>query len=144
MRSKLIFCLVLGLATALYGKEPKHYQRGKLLQMDSVPCSAAKDAPSLAGDLVASDSGNKTQEGLCQEYVLQAERVIYRIRPKNEKNPVLLPIGEEAQFSLVKERMMLRVEELGDKEREYIVLSISPRSDASSADAAPTRLNHLQ
>ena len=137
---------MLGLASAAYAKEPKPYQTGKLLQMDSVQCGMAeKDAKSFAGEMLGTDSGSKkTHELLCQEYVLQAERVIYRIRPRDEKHPVLLPVGERAQFRLQKDKMLLRVEDLDSKEREYIVVSMTPRSDSSTADATPSRLNHLQ
>ena len=146
MRSKWMMCVILGLASAACAKEPKPYQTGKLLQMDSVPCGTAeKDAKSFAGEMLGTDSGSKkTQEVLCQEYVLQAARVIYRIRPRDEKHPVLLPVGEQAQFRLQKDKMMLRVEDLDGKEREYIVVSMTPRADSSTADAAPSRLNHLQ
>jgi hypothetical protein len=40
--------------------------------------------------------------------------------------------------------MLMRVEDLDNKKREYVVVSMTPRSDASTADASPTRLNHLQ
>jgi hypothetical protein len=146
MRFKWMLCVVLGLASAAYAKDPKPYQTGKLLQMDSVKCGTAeKDAQSFAGEMLGTDSGNKkTQEVLCQEYVLQAERVIYRIRPRDQKHPVLLPVGGQAQFRLQKDKMLLRVEDLDSKEREYIVVSMSPRSDNTAADATPPRLNHLQ
>jgi hypothetical protein len=146
MRSKLMLCIVLGMVSAAYAKDPKAYQTGKLLQMDSVSCGMAeKDAKSFAGEMLGTDSGSKkTQEVLCQEYVLQAERVIYRIRPRDEKHPVLLPVGEQAQFRLQKDKMLLRVEDLDSKEREYVVVSMTPRSDSTAADATPARLNHLQ
>jgi len=146
MRSKLMLCVVLGLASAACAKDPKPYQTGKLLQMDSVQCGMAeKDGKSFAGEMLGTDSGSKkTHELLCQEYVVQAERVIYRIRPRDEKHPVLLPVGEQAQFRLQKDKMLLRVEDLDSKEREYIVVSMSPRSDSNTAQAAPTRPNHLQ
>jgi hypothetical protein len=146
MRFKLMLCVVLGLASAAYAKDPKAYQTGKLLQMDSVQCGMAeKEGKSFAGEMLGTDSGSKkTQELLCQEYVLQSERVIYRIRPRDEKHPVLLPVGEQAQFRLQKDKMLLRVEDLDSKEREYIVVSMTPRSDGSTADATPSRLNHLQ
>ena len=146
MRSKLMLCVVLGLASAAYAKDPKTYQTGKLLQMDSVQCGMAeKEAKSFAGEMLGTDSGSKkTHELLCQEYVVQAERVIYRIRPRDEKHPVLLPVGEQAQFRLQKDKMLLRVEDLDSKEREYIVVSMTPRSDSTAADAAPSRPNHLQ
>jgi hypothetical protein len=146
MRSKWMLCVVLGLASAAFAKEPKPYQTGKLLQMDSVQCGTAeKNSISVAGEMLGTDSGSKkTQEVLCQEYVLQAERVIYRIRPRDEKHPVLLPVGEQAQFRLQKDKMLLRMEDLDSKEREYIVVSMTPRSDSTSADASPSRVNHLQ
>jgi hypothetical protein len=146
MRSKMGLCILLGLASAAFAKDPKPYQSGKLLQMDSVQCGMAeKDAKSFAGEMLGTDSGNKkTQEVLCQEYVLQAERVIYRIRPRDEKHPVLLPVGERAQFRLLKDKMLLRVEDLDSKEREYIVVSMTPRSDSDTADASPAHLDHLQ
>jgi len=146
MRSKLSILLVLALASSAYAKDPKHYQSGKLLQMDSVQCGMAeKDAKSFTGEILGTDSGNKkTQEVLCQEYVLQAEKVIYRIRPRDEKHPVLLPVGADAQFRLQKDKMLLQVEDLDGKEREYVVVSMTPRSDSNSADASASRINHLQ
>jgi hypothetical protein len=146
MRSKFMLCVVLGVASAAYAKEPKPYQTGKLMQMDSVACGTAeKDAKSVAGEIIGTDSGTrKTQELLCQEYVLQSERTIYRIRPRDEKHPVLLPVGDQAQFRLEKDKMILRVEDLDNKDRDYIVVSMTPRSDSSSANAAPASLNHLQ
>ena len=94
--------------------------------------------------MLGTDSGSKkTKELLCQEYVLQAEKVIYRIRPRDEKHPSLLPIGEQAQFRLEKDKILLRVEDLDDKEREYIVVSMTPRSDSSTADAG-SRPTHVQ
>jgi hypothetical protein len=146
MRFKWMLCVALGLASMAYAKDPKSYQTGKLLQMDSAQCGMAeKDAKSFAGEMLGTDSGNKkTQEVLCQEYVLQGERVIYRIRPRDEKHPVLLPVGEQAQFRLQKDKMLLRVEDLDSKEREYIVVSMTPRSESSTADGAASRSNHLQ
>jgi hypothetical protein len=146
MRSKWMLCIVLGVASAALAKDPKPYQTGKLLQMDSVQCGMAeKNSTSVAGEMLGTDSGSKkTQEALCQEYELQSERVIYRIRPRDEKHPVLLPVGEQAQFRLQKDKMLLRVEDLDSKEREYIVVSMAPRTESTSADATPSRVNHLQ
>ena len=133
------------LAAPAFAKEPKAYQSGKLLQMDSVNCGMEeKDAKSFTGEIIGTDSGHKkTQELVCQEYVLQAEKVIYRIRPRDRKHPLLLPVGERAQFRLEKDKLRLRMEALDNKEREYVTVSMTPRAD-STADANPTRLNHLQ
>ncbi len=146
MRSKLMLWVVASLATAAFAKDPKPYQTGKLVQMESVPCGTAeKDSTSVAGEVLGTDSGSKkTHELLCQEYVVQSERVMYRIRPRDEKHPLLLPVGERAQFRLQKDLMLLRVEDLDSKERAYTVVSMTPRSDSTAADATPSRLNHLQ
>jgi hypothetical protein len=146
MRSTWLLCVVFGMAAAAFAKDPQPYQTGKLVQMDSVQCGVTeKDSQSLASQMLGTDSGSKqTQQLLCQEYVLQADRVTYRIRPRDQKHPALLPVGEPAQFRLQKDKMLLRMESLDSKEHEYIVVSMAPRSDSSSADATPTRLNHLQ
>jgi len=145
MDYKSIVLVSILLAGAAYAKEPKAYQSGKVLQMDSVKCGTdEKDAQSFASEVIGNDSGHKkTQELLCQEYVIQAEKVVYRVRPKDSKHAVLLPVSDRAQFRLEKNKMLLRVEDLDSKEREYIVVSMTPRSD-TAADATPAHLNHLQ
>jgi hypothetical protein len=135
------YCFTLGvvlLASAAYGKEPKPYHSGKLLQMESVACGVDENSgKTFAGEVLGTDSAHKkTHELLCQEYVLQSDKVIYRIRPRDEKHPVLLPVGEQAQFRMEKDKMVLRVEDMDSKDREYIVVSMTPREDSSSEKAA--------
>lgn len=122
-------CLLL--AGVCSAKEHDDYQKGTLLRMDSAPCGMQeKGGKSMTGEILGTDSqSKKTKEVLCQEYVLQAEKVIYRIRPNDDKHPVLLPIGETAQFRLHKDKLILKVAESDDKEREYIVVSMAPRED---------------
>jgi hypothetical protein len=126
MRYKALVLASILLAATAYGKEPKAYQSGKLVQMDAVNCGA-----------------QKTQEPLCQEYLLQSDKVDYRIRPRDTKHPVLLPVGEQAQFRLEKGKMLVRVQYLDDKDRDYVVVSTTPRSE-STADSRSVHLNHLQ
>jgi hypothetical protein len=133
MHCKSILFASLLLAATAYAKEPKAYQDGKLLQMESVQCGSNENAKK-----------GKTQDLLCQEYVVQTDQVVYRVRPKDEKHPVLLPIGQNAQFRLEKNMMLLGVEGSDGKEREYLVVSVKPRGDSTAADATPARLNHLQ
>ena len=120
MRYKALVLASILWATAAYGEEPKAYQSGKLVQMDAVSCGA-----------------HKALEPLCQEYLLQTDKVDYRIRARNTKHPVLLPVGEQAQFRLEKSKMLVRVEYLDNKEREYNIVSVAPRS-AKSWAAVPT------
>jgi hypothetical protein len=145
MRYRSLVLASIVLAATAYAKEPKAYQSGTLLQMDSVKCGVdEKDAKSFTGEMIGTDSGHKkTEELLCQEYVLQTDKMVYRIRPKDAKHPALLPVGEQAQFRLDKDKLVLLVESLDSKEREYTVVSMTPRTD-STADASPVRPNHLQ
>ena len=124
------------LATIAQAKEPKAHETGTLLQMDSAECGVDENSgKSVVGELVGTDSAHKKSKALlCQEYLLQSDRVIYRIRPRDDKHPVLLPVGEKAQFRIQKDKMLLRVEDVDDKEREYNVVSMTPRAERNSAD----------
>lgn len=129
---------VVVLASMAYAKDSKPFQHGKLLQMDSVACGVDENSgKSLAGEMLGTDSAHKkTHELLCQEYLLQTDKVIYRVRPRDDKHPVLLPVGAEAQFRLQKDKMVLRVEDLDDKDRDYVVVSMTPRDDSGSSEKA--------
>jgi hypothetical protein len=138
MRLKFALAIFL-LATVAQAKEPRHYESGKLMKMQSVKCGTdEKNGKSLAGEMIGTDSAHmKTRELLCQQYALQTDTLVYTIQPKDEKHPALLPVGEKAQFRLDKDKMLLRVEDLDDKEREYIVVSMVPRdSDDTTVSAA--------
>lgn len=116
-------------APAAYARTQRHYDSGVLLQMDSVPCGVDENSgKSFVGEMIGTDSAHKKQhELLCQEYLLQSETVIYRIRPRDEKHPALLPVGGKAQFRIEKDKMILRVEDGDDKDRPYSVVSMTPR-----------------
>jgi|SRR5581483_4375758 len=132
--NKLALFLILG-ATAVYAKDQRAHESGTLLQMDSVECGTdRKSGKSFAGEMLGTDSAHqKTHMLLCQEYLMQTDRIIYRIRPKDDKHPVLLPVGSKAQFRMDKDKMKLRVEDLDDKERDYFVVSMTPRAEHTQA-----------
>ncbi len=140
MNKTILIGLLLGAACAAQAKDKPAYDKGTLVQMDSTPCGyAEKNGKSVAGEILGTDNQHKkTQEVLCQEYILQTDRIIYRIRPKDDKHPILLPIGESAEFRLHKDKLLLRVPEMDDKEREYIVVSMTPRAEASTNKSAST------
>jgi len=120
-------------------------ERPRLSKRDSAAdgLGVVRDAGKGIEVLDRRDSGyrraeQEDQEMLCQEYVLQAERVVYRIRPKDDKHPVLLPIGGNGGNSGIhKDKLILKVAEgADDKEREYIVVSMTPRQDAPAQQRA--------
>jgi hypothetical protein len=138
MNSKWILCALAAvtLSSLAYGKDPAPYQSGKLLQMNSVRCGTAqKSDTSALGEIIGTDDrSTKTQDVLCQEYVLETDSVVYRIRPRDEKHPDLLPIGTMAQFRIEKDKLILRAAGT-DKERQYLVVSVMPHSGADTASA---------
>jgi len=139
MKNVLIFSGLLMFVLSAQAKE-KSYEKGVLLQMESSSCgSAEKGSKTIVGEILGTDGEHKnTQELLCQEYVLRADRVIYRIRPKDDKHPILLPIGETADFRIDKDKLILRVPEMNDKVHEYSVVSITPRTDVQDPRAPKT------
>ncbi|MGH9502591.1 MAG: hypothetical protein ACRD20_07045 [Terriglobales bacterium] len=133
MKAKILITAIL-LASLAQAKQPRAHQTGTLLQMDSAECGVDENSgKSFVGEMVGTDSAHKkTHALLCQEYLLQSDTVIYRIRPRDEKHPVLLPVGQKAQFRIQKDKMLLQVEDVDDKEREYSVVSMTPRRDGTA------------
>lgn len=137
-KTALIAIALLASAALASAKDRPAYEKGKLVSMESVSCGYAENSgKSVSGEILGTDSAKKqTKEVLCQEYVLEGQHIIYRIRPKDDKHPVLLPVGEAAEFRIQKDKLLLRVPEGDGKEREYTVLSMTPRADdANSASA---------
>lgn len=141
MKTPILTAVFLFAAVSSFAKDRPAYEKGVLLQMDSTTCGyAEKDGKTLAGEIFGTDGQHKkTQETLCQEYILRSDRVTYRIRPKDDKHPVLLPIGETAEFRIHKDKLLLRVPEMEDKEREYVVVAMTPRTDVAENRAASAR-----
>jgi len=141
MRIGTVAILVFATTMSVQAKDAPAYEKGVLIQMESSSCGyAEKDGKTIAGEIFGTDGQHKnTKVVMCQEYVLQTERVTYRIRPKDDKHPVLLPVGETAQFRIHKDKLLLRVPEADGKEREYFVLSMTPRSDVAVASKPSAR-----
>lgn len=137
-----VFCGILLASLAAVAKDGPSYQSGKLKEMSSVECGfEQKSAKGLMGELVGTDdSHSKTKKTFCQEYVLETDHVVYRIRPREEKHPALLPVGEKALFRMKKDLMVLKIPEGDDKEREYDVVSMLPVQATDAAPAGRTTL----
>jgi hypothetical protein len=133
---KRIIVFALFCASFSYARDHQAPQTGTIVQMDSVNCGTdQKSDKSLAGEIIGTDDAHqKTHTLLCQEYLLQTERINYHIRPKDDKHPALLPVGEKAQFYIEKDMIKLRVEDFDNKEREYVVVSMTPRAEAQTAE----------
>jgi hypothetical protein len=124
----LMLLSVLLAGAAMQASDLKSYQTGVLKEMTSVECGyEQKSGNTFVGEVLGTDgSHSKTRKTLCHEYVLQTSHVVYHIRPRDEKHPALLPVGETARFRMKKELMVLRVPEGDDKERDYDVVGMTP------------------
>src|ERR1700722_17314604 len=114
MLSKLCLCVV-ALVGVAYAKDPRPYQTGNLLRMDSVECTAS------------GHGREKHNKPFCQESIVQAVNVKCRIRPRDERHAVVLRVGGRVQFRMEKDNMVLRTEDFTGKDREYAVFSAAPR-----------------
>ena len=56
----------------------------------------------------------------------------YHIRQAEAKHIVILPVGQETEFRIDKDRVRVRVPESG-KEQEYLVVSETARTDANTS-----------
>ena len=114
-----IFAIV-ALAMSVAGAKDHGYQRGMIVSMSSVPCGSQVKRH------------KKTQELLCQEYVLRSDTMEYHIRQGEPKRADLLPVGQETEFRIDKDRMRVRVPSSG-KEHEYQVVSQTARADTNAS-----------
>lgn len=124
--------LSLLLAPLTFAKTEHSCEKGKLLSMESVSCGYSQSSgKSVASEIIGTDAAHsKTEQLLCQEYVIQTNQITYRIRPKDTKHPALLPVGETVEIRIQKDKLYLRVPEGDDKEREYQVVSMQMRDDS--------------
>ena len=134
-----IATLVLVTAPVTLAKDAASYEKGTLLAMNSSNCGTAeKGSKTVAGEVLGTDGEHKsTQTVLCQEYVLQGDRIVYHIRPMDTKHPMLLPVGDAVQYRIHKDKMYVLDREGGEKEREYSVISMAVRDDAKTATNTP-------
>jgi hypothetical protein len=125
MKRHMFTFVLLFVTTLAVAKDNRYYQLGTLTEMNAAECGyQEKSGKGFVGSLIGTDSSKRdVRQTLCQEYVLKAEKVNYRIRPHKEKKPVLLPVGERVEFRIKKDRMLVRVGD-SDKEIEYDVVSM--------------------
>jgi hypothetical protein len=128
MKTAVFFGTLLMGTAAMQAKDAPSYQSGVLKEMASVECGyEQKSAKGFLGELVGTDdSHSKTRKTFCQEYVVETNQVVYHVRPKEEKHPALLPVGEKVMFRMKKNYMVLKVPEGDNKERDYDVVSVTP------------------
>jgi hypothetical protein len=122
----LVF-LTPGVAAAK-DKKKHQLQRGMLEKMQSVPCGVKERGLTSLGGLYAGIGVQhvNSMEKLCPQYLFRTDQMDYHVRPMDLKHPALLPVGQEAEFKIKKNKLYLRVPDGDRKMRAYEVVSMEP------------------
>jgi hypothetical protein len=139
-----VLSLVLAASSIAAGKDKKKQApRGMVESMQAVPCGAKQRGLTGLGSVFGSIGVEhvNAHEQLCPQYLLRTDEMEYHIRPLDLKHAVLLPVGQEGEFRLKKDRLVLKMPD-GDKKgkaREYQVVAMQPVSAESKAESSAYR-----
>lgn len=133
MKRALFVLIVLCFAVSVLHAKNRHNHTGQLLRMESVHCGPDEGNGVSKAIFGAPLPSPGDEEKVCPEYILQSEGLYYRIRPRDHKHPVLLPIGEQAQFHFQKDRLLLQIEDFDNAIYEFTVLAIIPENHSESS-----------
>ena len=136
----LITALVIASAVPAVAGKKKQAERGMIEKMEAVPCGAKQKGITGLGSVFASAGIEhvNSDEKLCPQYLLRSDEMEYHIRPLDKKHPVILPVGQEGEFRIDKDRLYLKVSEGDRKTRSYQVVAMKPTgSDQDKSTATP-------
>lgn len=124
----IIAMLVLAFAMPAVAGKKKQAERGMIEKMEAVPCGAKQKGITGLGSVIASAGIEdvNSDEKLCPQYLLRSDEMEYHIRPMDKKHPVILPVGQEGEFRIDKDRLYLKVSEGDRKTRPYQVVAMKP------------------
>jgi hypothetical protein len=133
MNSKMLFVSMLALLLAmpaLARDKKKHDSRAMIERMEAVPCGAKEHGVTGLGAVWASVGVThvNSDEKLCPQYLLRTDDMEYHVRPL-DKHPVILPVGQEAEFKLKKDKIDMSVPEGNSdsrKTRHYLLVAMKP------------------
>jgi hypothetical protein len=128
----LFLALISAAPLSAHGNKKKiGTQRGVLEKMEAVPCGAKQTGLSGLGTLWGSAGIThiNSNEKLCPQYLLRTDDMDYEIRPIDLKHATILPLGQEGQFSIRKNEMILTIAD--QKARNYEVVSMNPANPDS-------------
>jgi hypothetical protein len=145
------FVLLLALTSAIPlsahdNKKKNGIERGILEKMEAVPCGAKQRGLAGLGALWGSAGIThiNSDEKLCPQYLLRTDEMDYEIRPIDLKHVTILPIGQEGEFKIKKNEMILTMTKGSDqKARGYEVVSINPANpDTGGAKSSSSQPNY--
>src|SRR5271170_1810506 len=137
MRFKIFLALVLVAVVPLSAecKKKKPVERAMLEKMEAVPCGAKQKGLAGLGTIWASAgiTHMNSDEKLCPQYMVRTDEMEYHIRPADYKHPIVLPVGQEIEFRIKKDRMLVKVPDGDGKERAYQVVAMKPANSDENA-----------
>jgi hypothetical protein len=135
-RSLILFLVLVSVVPLSARNKKNQSERGMLERMDAVTCGAKQRGLTGLGTVWASAGIThvNSDEKLCPQYLLRTDEMEYEIRPTDGKHPAMLPVGQEAEFIIKNNRMLLTVADSSDrKTRSYEVVAMRPTSSDSDA-----------
>jgi hypothetical protein len=138
----ILFALLMVVPAFAHDKEKKP-NRVMIEKMEAVPCGAKEHGMTGLGSIWASVgiTSVNSDEKLCPQYMLRSDDMEYHVRPRDKKHPVLLPIGQEGEFRVKKDKFDMRVADGDRKMRHYQVVSMKPIDHADTATYEGSRYN---
>jgi hypothetical protein len=117
------------------GDKKKHPNRAMIEKMEAMPCGAKERGLTGLGSVWASVGVThvNSDEKLCPQYLLRTDDMEYHVRPLDHKHPVLLPVGQEGEFKLDKDKIEMRIPDGDRKMRQYQVVAMKPIDHSESS-----------
>jgi hypothetical protein len=139
-----VFILLAALPLSADNKKKKPEARAMLETMEAVPCGAKEKGLTGLGTLWGSAGIThvNSDEKLCPQYLLRTDDMEYHIRPTDLKHAVLLPVGQEIEFKIKKDRMFVKALDGDRKARSYNIVAMKPAnpdSESQSSSASQPR-----
>jgi hypothetical protein len=108
-------------------------------KMEAVPCGSKERGLTGLGSVFASIGATRisSDEKLCQEYMLRSDDMEYRVRPLDHKHPTILPVGQEGEFKVSKDVIVMRIPDGDRKKRRYQVVAIERMPISRCQPSAP-------
>jgi len=132
----LVLMFALFLAVPSFAGDKKHRERAMIEKMEAVPCGAKERGLTGLGSVFASIGATavNSTEKLCPQYMLRTDDMEYHVRPL-DKHPRILPVGQEGEFKIDKEVMVMRIPDGDHKKRRYQVVAMKPIDHAETGAA---------
>ena len=126
MKTAFVLSVVVGATLLSAPAQAKDVsQTATIVSMNSVPCGTK------------GEHHKKTRELLCHEYVLRSGSTEYHIQQKEEKSTDLLAIGQQATFTIHKDRMRLHATNTSGKLKdfEFVLVLITAAAEVNPPSA---------